>query len=245
MNESTQLLGTLKRQLKAQGMTYRDLAEALGVSEVSVKRMFSSGRFSIDRIVEISHFLGFTLAELAQEAAVSENRLHTLTESQEKELVADEKLLLVAVCVLNQWEIKDIVAVYRLGEAECIHCLIKLDRLRLLSLLPNNRIRLNVARDFDWRPLGPIRSYFLSQGLGEFLKCDFSQSDELMSFSHAMLTESAMLKLQVEMRKLRHKISELHQESLSSPLARRRGTGILLALREWELGAFTSMRRTG
>ena len=137
------------------------------------------------------------------------------------------------------------MAAYRLSEAECVQFLIKLDRLRLLSLLPNNRIRLNVARDFDWRPKGPIRSYFLSQGLGEFLKCDFSQNDELMSFSHAMLTEPAMMKLQAEMRKLRHKISELHQESLSAPLAKRYGTGILLAMREWELGAFTSMRRTG
>src|ERR1035437_10122553 len=162
MDEIDQLVTTLKRRLKIQGMTYRDLAGALGVSEPSVKRMLASGRFSLDRMLEISHLLGFTLAELTHEAAVSERLLHTLTEAHERDLVSDARLLLVAVCVLNQWEINDIVGTYTLSEAECIQCLLKLDRLRLIQLLPGNRIRLNVARDFDWRPKGPIRSFFQS-----------------------------------------------------------------------------------
>ena len=195
MNEIDQLVAAIKRRLKIQGMTYRELAAALNVSEASVKRMFASRRFNLERIVEISNLLGFTLAELAHEAAVSENRLHTLSEAQEKELVSDEKLLLVAVCALNQWEIGDIVAAYTLSEAECVHRLLRLERLRLIALLPGNRIRLNVARDFDWRSKGPIRMYFLSQGLNEFLHSDFSHDKEVMAFSHAMLTESAMAKM--------------------------------------------------
>lgn len=245
MNEIDQLVSTLKRRLKIQGMTYRDLATALGISEPSVKRMLATRRLSIDRLVEISHLLGFTLAELTHEAAASESRLHALTEGQERELVSDEKLLLVAVCVLNEWILEDVLAAYRLSEAECVQRLIKLDRLRLIDFLPGNRIRLNVARDFDWRPNGPIRAFFRTQGLEDFLQSNFSRSDEVMSFSHAMLTESAMAKMQAELRKLRQKLSELHEESLSAPLAKRRGTGMLLAMREWELAAFTELRRAG
>jgi len=245
MNEIDQLVTTLKRRLKIQGMTYRDLARALGVSEPSVKRMFASGRFSVDRLLEISHVLGFTLAELAHEAAVSGRLLHTLSEAQEKDLVSDARLLLVAVCVLNQWEIRDIVGTYTLSEAECIQCLVKLDRLRLIQLLPGNRIRLNVARDFDWRPKGPIRSFFQNQGLNDFLRSDFAHDDEVMAFSHAMLTESAAAKMLSELRKLRQKLAELHEESLLAPLSKRRGTGLLLALREWEIPTFTDFRRVG
>jgi transcriptional regulator with XRE-family HTH domain len=244
MNEIDQLVATLKRRLKIQGMTYRSLAQALGLSEPSVKRMFASRRFSIERMIEISNLLGFTLSELAHEAAVSERRLHTLSEAQERELVSDEKLILVAVCVLNQWEIQDIVSTYKVTEAECVQRLVKLDRLRLIALLPGNRIRLNIARDFDWRAKGPIRMYFQSQGLNDFMKSDFSQDDEVMAFSHAMLTESASAKMQTEIRKLRLKFSELHEESLAAPLAKRRGTGMLLALREWEIGTFTRLRRS-
>src|SRR5512133_2471243 len=138
MNEVNQLVATLKRRLKIQGMTYRDLAAALGLSEASVKRMLASQRLSLERVVAIANVLGFTLAELAHEAALGEKRLHTLTEAQEKELVADARLLLVAVCALNQWEVADIVATYALTEAQCVQRLIKLDRLRLIALLPGN-----------------------------------------------------------------------------------------------------------
>ena len=243
MNEIDQLIATLKRRLKIQGMTYRDVATALGVSEPSIKRLFASERFTLERLVEISHLLGFTLAELAQEAAVGENRLHTLSAVQENELVSDEKLLLVAVCVLNQWAIKDIVSAFNLSEAECIQRLVQLDRLRLIVLLPGNRIRLNVARDFDWQTNGPIRQYFSKQGLPDFLESPFAGEGEVMAFSHAMLTESAVLKIQKEIRKLRQKLAELHEESLSAPLGKRRGTGLLLAMREWEITAFRNLRR--
>lgn len=243
MSEIDRLVSTLKRRLKIQGMTYRELAAKLGVSEPSIKRMFSTQRLGLDRLLEISHLLGFTLAELAQEAALGERRLHTLDEAQERDLVSDGKLLLVAVCALNQWSVADIVAAYRLSEAECIRHLVKLDRLRLIQLLPGNRIRLNVARDFDWQPAGPIRRYFLKQGLGDFLRSDFASADEVMGFSHGMLTDAARLKLQAEIRKLRARFAELHEESLLAPLDQRRGCGLLLAMREWEIAAFSALRR--
>jgi transcriptional regulator with XRE-family HTH domain len=243
MREINLLVTTLKRRLKAQGLTYRDLATKLGVSEASVKRMFATQRLTLERLVEIAELLGFTLAELAQEAALGEKRLHLLEEAQERELVSDEKLLLVAVCVLNQWTVGDIVARYRLSEADCIRRLVKLDRLGLIRLLPGNRIRLNVARDFDWRPRGPIRSYFLARGLGDFLESHFAGRDEMLAFSHAMLTEAAIARLHDELRKLRQRFAELHEESLTTPLARRRGMGLLLAAREWELKGFTALRR--
>lgn len=243
MSEIGQLVRALKKRLKLQGITYRELASALGVSEPSVKRMFSTRRFTLERLVEISNILGFTLAELAQEAAVDERLVHTLSEVQESELVSDRKLLLVAICSLNHWTVKDIVATYRLTEAECIQRLAQLDRLRLIVLLPGNRIRLNVARDFDWRVRGPIRRFFREQGLHDFMGSDFAQDDEMMAFSHAMLTDAAIAKVLAELRKLRQRFAELHEESLAAPLAKRRGYGMLLAMRGWEIAAFGELRR--
>jgi transcriptional regulator with XRE-family HTH domain len=243
MTEIDQIVTTLKRRLKLQGMTYRDLAASLGLSEPSVKRMFATRRFSADRLVEISHVIGFTLAELAQEAAISEAQLHTLNERQERELVSDEKLLLVAVCVLNHWSIADITHTYALTEPQVIGRLAKLDRLRLIHLLPGNRVRLNVARDFDWLPHGPIRNYFHQQGMSDFLNSGFADADEALSFSHSMLTDTAIAKMKSELRKLRQRFAELHEESLLAPLNKRRGTGLMLAMREWELASFTALRR--
>ncbi len=243
MSEIGQLVSTLKKRLKIQGVTYRELAAAIGLSEASVKRMFACQRFSLERLVEISNFLGFTLAELAQEAVETESLVHTLSETQEAELVSDHKLLLVAICSLNHWSVQDIVSTYRVTEAECIQRLVQLDRLRLIVLLPGNRIRLNVARDFDWRVKGPIRKFFREYGLHDFTGGDFARDDEMMAFSHAMLTEAAIAKVLSELRKLRQRFAELHEESLTVPLSKRRGVGMLLALREWESAVFSELRR--
>lgn len=243
MSEISQLFTTIKRQLKLQGKTYRDVAATLGLSEASVKRLLSADTLGVDRLVEISNMLGFTLAELAQEAAVGEARLRTLNPAQERELVSDTRLLLVAVCALNHWTLADMLAVYRLTEAECLQKLLVLDRLHLIALMPGNRIRLNVARDFDWLPDGPIRQYFRSQGLGDFLDSGFDGPDQSLAFTHGMLTESALASLQNELRRLRARFAELHEESLAAPLPKRRGSGLLLALREWEPAAFTALRR--
>jgi transcriptional regulator with XRE-family HTH domain len=244
MSEVTQLVTALKRQLKQQGKTYQDVAEAMELSEPTVKRLFASESFSLDRIVAICNLLGYTLAELAQEAVDSEMRVRMLTPAQEKELVSNSRLLLVAVCALNHWSVADMLGAYRLTEAECLQQLLRLDRLRLITLLPGNRIRRNVARNFDWIPGGPIRRYFKEQGLPDFLDSGFTHSGESFAFLHGMLTDAATAKLQSELRQLRARFAELHAESLAAPLAKRHGSGLLLAMREWEPAEFTRLRRT-
>lgn len=244
MTESSQLIAVVKKQLKRQGLTYRDVATALRLSEPSIKRLFTSGRFTVDRLVQVGNLLGFTLAELTQEAATQAPRLLTLTDQQEKELVADSKLLLVAVCALNQWTFADIVSTYRLTEAECIKRLLHLDRLRMIDLRPGNQIRVVVSRDFDWQPHGPIKKLFREEGQNDFLNAAFTAPGEAMAFVQGMVTEAGALQIQAELRKLRQKMAELHQDALAVPLNQRRGTGLLLALREWEPAGFTKLRRS-
>jgi transcriptional regulator with XRE-family HTH domain len=243
MSERAQLISTIKRLLKAQGLTYRDVASALKISEPSVKRLFSTERLTVDRLALICDLLGFTMAELFQDSAGSTPRLLTLTEEQERQLVSNPKLLLVAVCAFNHWSIENIQIVYRLSKAECLKQLLALDRLGVIELLPGDRIRLLVARDFDWLWNGPIRQFFVKQGLPDFLKSAFDQPDQMLNFAHGMLTEPAQAEFQVELRRLKVKLAALHTESAAAPINQRRGTGILLAMREWEPAVFRTLRR--
>ena len=57
MTETQQLLAALKRELRVRHLTYRDVAKALGLSEPSVKRLFSSGRFTLDRLAALTGLL--------------------------------------------------------------------------------------------------------------------------------------------------------------------------------------------
>lgn len=243
MNEVERLLNTIKRQLRRRGLTYRDVAVALELSEASVKRLFASGRMTLDRLARLADLLGLTLAELTQQAAAMETRLRELSVDQEAALVSDIRLMLVAVCALNHWTLSDIVAGYRLTEAECIERLLRLERLRLIDLLPGNRIRIVVARDFAWRPDGPIRRYFQRHGQDDFLADAFNGDDGEMSFVHGMLTAAASLQLRGELARLKARFADLHDEGQSAALAERRGTGLLLAYRAWEPPEFAALRR--
>lgn len=243
MSEVVHLMATIKRQLKARGLTYRDVGAALKLSEPSVKRLFASERLTVDRLAQISELLGYTMAELMDLAAQATPQVRTLTEAQEARLVDDTSLLLVAVCAFNHWTVADIVATYRLTHAECLKRLLALDRMGVISLLPGDRIRLRVARDFDWLPDGPIRRYFVSHGLPDFLGARFDGPQESLDFAHGMLTRSAQAEILRELRRLKARLAQLHQESVSAPLEERFGTSMLLAMRPWTPSIFARLLR--
>ena len=243
MSEVAQLVASVKRQLKSRGLTYRHVAQGLGLSEPSVKRLFASGRFTVARLAEIADLLGLTLAELVQEAADSAPRLRTLTADQEKVLVSDQKLLLTAVCALNSWSLADITATYRLTEAECLKRLLLLDKMGLIELRPGNRVRSKVARDFDWLPDGPIRHYFRTKGQQDFLDAPFDVDGESLLFVQGMLNDAARAQLSTELRRLRARLAALHEESIPTPLPSKQGIGMLLAMRQWEPASFRELRK--
>lgn len=244
MAELNNILATTKQLLKRQGLTYRELARKLKLSEPTVKRMLATGNLSLGRLAQVSDVLGLSLAELTQLAAENRPHIHALSQEDEALLVSDLKLLLVAVCALNHWTMSDIVATYRVSDAECIQRLLQLDRLGLIHLLPGNRIRLVIARDFSWQPTGPIRTFFRGQGLDDFLESSFALPGESLAFVHGMFSPTAFAKLEPEIQRLRDRFSALHEESLSVPRTERQSASLLLATRrDWEPKAFADLRR--
>lgn len=242
--EIVQLVATIKRELKAQALTYKDVGRALKLSEASVKRVFASERFTVTRLAQVSQLLGFTLAELLRESTSSLPPLDILTREQETQLVADDSLLLVAVCSLNHWTLTDITNIYALTKTEVVKQLRILDRMGIIELLPGDRIRRRAKRDFDWIPDGPIRTYFSKQGLPDFLKGPFANDDESLDFAHGMLTPAAQAELKLELRRLRTKLVSLHEQSIPAALTQKDGVGLLLALKRWEPLAFRRLRRS-
>jgi len=60
------IVETLKKVLKARGMTYADLAQALRVSTPTVKRQFSQRTFTLERLEEVLRVLELDFYELAR-----------------------------------------------------------------------------------------------------------------------------------------------------------------------------------
>lgn len=118
-----------------------------------------------------------------------------------------------------------------------------LDHMGVIELLPGDRIRRLVQRDFDWLPHGPIRQYFAHESLNDFLAGSFDGELQSQDFAHGLLTDVAQARLQIEIRRLRATLATLHEESIAAPIAQKRGVGLLLALREWEPASFRRRRR--
>ena len=64
MSQTKPLIDTLKRELKKQRKTYRDVAEVLGLSETSVKRLFVDRSFSISRLDKVCEMLEIEISDL-------------------------------------------------------------------------------------------------------------------------------------------------------------------------------------
>jgi transcriptional regulator with XRE-family HTH domain len=60
------LVEALKKTLRARGVTYRQLAGKLGLSEPTIKRMFSRGTFTLARIEQMLRALDLDLYEVAR-----------------------------------------------------------------------------------------------------------------------------------------------------------------------------------
>ena len=62
MSTTQDLVNALKAELRSAGVTYADLAEALGMSESSVKRVFAKADMPLSRIDEMLRVLKMDLS---------------------------------------------------------------------------------------------------------------------------------------------------------------------------------------
>ena len=244
MAQTKQLIDTLKRALKAQGLSYADVAKELNLSEASIKRLFSQSDFSLARLDKVCQLLGMEISDLVtQMHHYSHTRLSELSLQQEQEIASDTGLLLVTVCILNQWSMADLIAHYHLSEHQCIHYLAVLDRLQLIDLLPDNRIKLRVATNFKWIDNGPIQQFFQQKLAADFFSTQFTRQDEQLTVINGMLSAEAMAVFQRKLTQLAREFDTLNHNDASLPLSHRSGTTVVLAMRNWRLGLFDDLRK--
>jgi len=242
MAQTTAIIKALKKTLKIHGKRYSDVAEALALSEASVKRLFSDEQFSLKRLDQVCNFLGIEISDLLS-SMKDEQQIQCLTEEQEKQLVADIPLLLVANSVLNHWSFKNILSIYDFSETELIQLMAKLDRLRLIQLLPLNRVKVLVDHNFSWRKNGPIQKFFEEQVTQEFFNTRFEAPGEKRMFLVGMLSRASNETFQRKLEKLSEDFHDLHTQDEKLPIFERFGTSAIMAMRLWEPSVFESKRK--
>lgn len=241
MRQRNLIVAELKRALKERGLTYAAVARALGLSLPTVKRLFSSGDFSLARVEMICDLAGVGLHELLERAQQRIAPTNQLTLPQEREIVADPRLLFVTWLVLNRTPFEEIVRAYRLSEREVLSCFIKLDRLKVLELQPYNRVRLLVDRHFSWRPGGPVQRYIHEKILREFLTDAFTGARDEFFFHGSAVSREVRAQLKRVLQAAARECMELVERDRSA-LEDRVSMAFVLALRPWVYSGFTPFR---
>ena len=243
MAEVAAIVDALKSVLKAHKLRYRDVAVALELSEASVKRLFRTCDFDLAQLEKICHMMGMEISDLIQMMTEQQVEIQELTEQQEQEIAGDLALLMITVCVLNRWSLEDILGFYRFTEAECIQRLAHLDRLRIIELLPKNRIKLLVAPNFSWRRGGPIQTFFLQAIEKELFRARFEQENHKLLVLNGMLSDNSNREFQRKMDRLAREFDQLNNTDAGLALDKRHGATVVLALRDWHYDIFKSLRR--
>ena len=127
---------------------------------------------------------------------------------------------------------------YHIDEMECIQKLAYLDRLKIIDLLPKNRIKLKVAPNFNWIENGPIQQFFQQKIANEYFNTRFQGDDEQLIVLNGMLSKASSLEFQRKMKRLAKEFEDLNQEDVGLDFDHRHGTTALLAVRGWSYGLF-------
>ncbi|MBS0213692.1 MAG: helix-turn-helix transcriptional regulator [Proteobacteria bacterium] len=233
-----ELIAALKRQLKAQGITYAALAQRIGLSEAAVKRMFSRQALSLQRLEEICGVLDLGLHELASEAQQRRPVLAELDAQAEQALVDDPSLLLATFLALNHWTQEQVLATFRFDLPQYTLLMARLDRMGLIELLPGNKYRVRTARNFRWRRHGPMERFFRLKLLPDFFGHDFAGDNESLLLLTGMCAPASLALLRRRLEELAGEFDALMAADAKLPFEQRSGVSLVLGMRPWHMKLF-------
>ncbi len=238
MTTETQLIKALKQLLKERHKTYKDVAEWLDLSEGSVKRLFSKASMTIERMLIILQYLGCDMTDLVTAMNAEKRQISQISIANEQALVTDIPAMLTALAVLSNLRFDEITKHYAYDEATIERALLKLDKMGILTLLPNNHYQLNVHPNFRWQSGGPIQQFFMDTLAADFLGAQLESGEDLLLLG-GMLGKESQQRLSWLIDDFTQRFQELNIADRALPLSKKEAVFVVLAQRKnW----FSGMR---
>ncbi len=244
MNQTKQLIITLKKVLKAKDITYKNLSKEMGLSEATIKRMFSKKSFSLVRLEEICNTIDLDFYELAKIAKKSsETKEKILTIEQEKVLAENQKLLTFFYFLLNGWSVPLVIEEYKYSEKETTEMLLKLDQIGLIELHPNNRIKLLVSTNVFWNSDGPLWKLYVKNIFEDYFDYPFELQEDTLIFSPGQFSPASIKKIRKGINKLVEEFNTLAEMDSTLPMKGRHSSGLIIGFRPWVFSMIAALKR--
>jgi DNA-binding Xre family transcriptional regulator len=188
--QTTQIIETLKIQLRAHGKTYKDLARYMKLSEAGVKKAFATHSLTLKRIESICDFAGFTLNDLFKMSEQSSQAVKpSLSKDQEEALVNDEKLYVVFYLLLSGISKKEISKRYKFESNTLTSLFQSLEKLKLVNKTKAGQFKLKSDSFPVWIRHGPLEKKYITQLSEEFI-IDCQNPKAYLKFLTGRFTES-------------------------------------------------------
>ena len=151
------VVSTLKKILKVKKITYKSLADELGMSESGVKKLLTSKDISLTRVEQITRIIGLSLADLFQIASEEEVKNVKLSPKQESALFENNMLFRVYwFLAVEEKTLDAIKKSEKLTADQLQRNLMKLENLDLIKIGKNNRVASVHKGLFRWASDGPL-----------------------------------------------------------------------------------------
>lgn len=241
MGLAAELVGKIKGHLRERGITYRDLAQRLGISEATLKRGFSQNIFTLERIEEICATLGLSLADLAKPEDLFP--IEHLTDAQEEALAKDERAFAAFYLLLGRLTPEQICRHFEFEAEEMQGLLLRLDRLDLIRLHAGNRVETRIRQSFYWKIGGPLAERYHSALRQDFLHSIFRGEHEGVWVLSGAISPSSLETIRKKFTQVAADCRELIRLDSKLPLADLVNVTFLSAFRPWTLPVIAQFRR--
>lgn len=156
--ELDQLRLFIKQQLRRRGLTYKNAALRLGVSEVTVKRWLTNRDFSVATFFKIKKILNLSAFEidLTRSDFTDPSTFTAYTEAQEKHFVENPKDLLFFLKLYFPMTLKQVQTYFGYSNLQTMRALSRLEKIGVLELWPQDVVRFKLKGPFRLRENGQI-----------------------------------------------------------------------------------------
>lgn len=233
MQQTRQLIDALKRCLRSRNLTYRDVAQHLQLSEASVKRVFSEGTFSLERLESVCALMDLRISDLCRVAEQQEEAVRELSVEQEAALARSPQLLGFFYRLLNGWSLDRTARSQGLDEHRSARLAARLDRLGLIEWLPGNRVRLRTGQHVRWRRDGPLWRRYAEAIQRDFMAEGFRGDGALLEFESGELAPASLALLQRKLGRLALEFRELVELDAGLSPDERQHVALLTGVKPW------------
>ncbi|MEP0943043.1 helix-turn-helix transcriptional regulator [Roseibium sp.] len=166
----------MKNILKARRITYAALADRLGLSEPTIKRIFAERDCKLSRMTEICAALDLTLDDLVAEANRVDLHPFPLGDRLETQLADDWPAFHLFLLLLDDMTETAIQEQYQMPTDKFFKLGMRLEKLGLAVVMPDNRFRLTVQAPVHFRRDGPLHQRLLKLNM-DFLRTVYLAQD--------------------------------------------------------------------